>query len=178
MQITKCLQLVMTLGLLAGPAFPVDPVCKYLADLNIQRVTIPTHIYSTETAASTGGKMRTSEIIYLTDKTYIQMNGKWRMSPVTMKKMQDMKKDTETEGLADMTCRQVRDEVVNGEAATLYTMHKNTADEKSDSQVWISKLRHLPLKLEMDTDVGGGAGKSHRSMRYEYTNVQAPAGVQ
>ncbi len=29
----------------------------------------------------------------------------------------------------------------------------------------------------MDLDVGGTAGKSHRTMRFDYTNVQPPAGV-
>jgi len=31
---------------------------------------------------------------------------------------------------------------------------------------------------EADTDVGGSGGKTHRSLRYEYTNIQAPAVVQ
>jgi hypothetical protein len=34
----------------------------------------------------------------------------------------------------------------------------------------------LPLKAINDLDVGGGAlGKSHTEIRYEYTNVTAPA---
>jgi hypothetical protein len=72
------------------------------------------------------------------------------------------------------TCRAVREESVNGEAATLYSMHDQNPDAKTDSEIWISKSRGVPLKLEMDMDVGGAGGKSHRTMRYEYMNVQAP----
>jgi len=72
----------------------------------------------------------------------------------------------------------VRDESVNGEPATLYSGHDQLPDAKVDSQVWISKARGLPLKMEMDMDTGGAAGKSHRTVRYEYSNVQPPAGVQ
>jgi hypothetical protein len=32
----------------------------------------------------------------------------------------------------------------------------------------------LPLRSEIDMDVGGSMGKSHRSSRYEYSNVQPP----
>jgi hypothetical protein len=33
----------------------------------------------------------------------------------------------------------------------------------------------VPVKIEMDMDAGGADGDSHRSIRYEYTNVHAPA---
>lgn len=161
----------------ASVAVAADAICRNVADANAKIYTIPTHIYSTETAAYTGGKIRTSELIYLNNKTYIQVNGKWRLSPVTQAKMRDIRKETEAENL-NMTCRVVRDEAVGGEAASLYSMHQKTPDATIDSQMWISKSRGVPLKLEMDMDVGGAAGKSHKVMRYEYTNVQAPAGVQ
>ncbi len=164
--------------LTAGSAHAADSTCKYLADANAKIYTIPTHLYQTETAAYTGGKPRNSELIYLNNKTYVQVNGKWRVSPVTQKDMEDLRKKTEAESLVNITCRVVRDEAVKGEAATLYSSHQQTPDETTDSQIWISKARGVPLKLEMDMNVGGGAGKSHRSMSYEYTNVQAPAGVQ
>lgn len=164
--------------LIAGSALAADSTCKYLADANAKIYTIPTHIFMTETAGYAGGKTRTSELIYLNNKTYLQMNGKWRVSPATPEKMQQIRKESEEAESLKMTCRVVRDETVNDEAATLYSGHKEDSGEKTDSQIWISKSRGVPLKLEMDMDVGGGAaGKSHRSMRYEYKNVQAPPGV-
>jgi hypothetical protein len=74
-----------------------------------------------------------------------------------------------------MTCGLVRDELVNGEASTLSSAHKQTPDVKNDSQIWISKSKGVPVKIEMDMDAGGADGDSHRSIRYEYTNVHAPA---
>ena len=169
---------ILTGVLTAGTAHAADSTCKYLADANAKIYTIPTHLYMTETADFTGGKSRNNELIYLNNKTYVQVNGKWRVSPTTQKDMEDLRKKTEAESLVNITCRVVRDEAVKGEAATLYSSHQQTPEETTDSQIWISKSRGVPLKLEMDMDVGGKAGKSHRTMTYEYTNVHAPAGVQ
>lgn len=168
-------------ALLAGSALAADPTCKLVADATTKYLAIPTHIYTTEAGAMTGGKPRNIESIYLIDKTYTLIDGRWRVSPVTPKMLlEDMKKacenpDTNTNTHA--TCRMVRDEAINGEAATLYNSHTETPDMKADTQIWISKSRGLPLKLEQTADVGGVAGKSHRVSRYEYTNVQAPPGV-
>jgi hypothetical protein len=162
--------------LVAGRAHAADATCKLLADANTKIYSIPTHIYMTETAA--GGQARKSELVYLNGKTYVQVAGKWRVSPQTPQKMIEIRKETEAEQEKTMTCKVVRDESVNGEAAVLYSAHQQDPDAKNDSQIWISKSRGVPIKLEMDMDVGGAAGKSHRTMRYEYTNVQVPAGVQ
>ena len=169
--------LVISLVLIAASGLAADSTCKMLADANAKIYAIPAHIYSTETAAHTGGKPRSSELIYFNNTTYIQINGKWTISPATPKRMADMHKDAENKH-PNATCRAVRDELVNGEAATLYSMHEDTADAKVDSQIWISKSRGLPVKFETDMDAGGAGGKTHRAMRYEYTNVQAPAGAQ
>ena len=118
------------------------------------------------------GKPRSTEMIYLNNTMYIQVNGAWRARPIS----DQARKDAQTPD-PSTTCRIVRDEAVNGEAATVYSLHRQADDSKSDSQMWISKSRGVPLKLEMDTDVGGAAGKSHRTIRYEYTNVQAPSGA-
>jgi hypothetical protein len=157
---------------MASSAFAADATCKILADANAKIYAVPTHMYQTETAA--GGKTRSNELIFLNNKTYLSANGKWIVSPRTPK---DMAAD-QAESLAvhpNAKCSLVRDEPVNGEAATLYTMHDPTPDSKQESQLWISKSRGVPLKAEMDLDAG--AGKTHRSIRYEYTNVAAPPGV-
>lgn len=173
-----CLRFLSLLPAILGAtsAFALDPACKAVADANDKLVTVPVHIYSNETAVGTGGRTRSSEIIYLTDKTYVFVNGKWRVSPIGRKETEAARK--QAEAASTVTCRQVREESVNGEAAVLYSTHNQTQDAKFDTQLWISKSRGLPLKAEMDMDVGGAAGKTHRTMRYEYTNVQAPAGVQ
>ena len=71
----------------------------------------------------------------------------------------------------------MRDESVNGEAVALYEMHSQNDIVKSDGQVWISKGKGLPLRIEADIDIGDG-DKRHMSTRYDYSNVRPPAGVQ
>ncbi len=127
-------------------------------------------------AADAGGKTRTSELIYLNNTHYMLVSGKWIAGRVTPKDLENARYKADDSG-ASLTCRAVRDDSVNGEAATIYSIHRETVDFKTDAQVWISKSRGLPLRKEADTDLGGAAGKSHQSIRYEYTNVQAPDGI-
>jgi len=70
----------------------------------------------------------------------------------------------------------VRDESVNGEATAVYTEHTENEGIKGDGQTWVSKSRGLPLRTEEDLDTGDG-DKRHMSIRYEYNNVSAPAGI-
>jgi hypothetical protein len=48
---------------------------------------------------------------------------------------------------------------------------------KSDGQVWVATTTGLILRTETDMSTTDGGGTDHMSTRYEYTNVQAPAGV-
>ncbi|MEO6922322.1 MAG: hypothetical protein ABI142_00715, partial [Bryocella sp.] len=81
-----------------------------------------------------------------------------------------------TKDAKSFDCQHLRDEAVNGEAAAVYSMSSISDDgDHSEGQIWISTSRNLPLKSEMD--VGSGAEKRHTSIRYDYNNVQAPAGV-
>ena len=154
------------------PALAADAACQPIFDTRFKLFSVPTHIYTV--AALPGGKSQTSEAIYTNGAIYVLMSGKWIHSRMTP---QDMLKQEE-ENIRDSksTCRHVRDEVVNGEAAALYTAHSENDGIKSDAQTWISKSKGLPLKTEEDIDTGGG-DKRHMSIRYEYGNVQAPAGV-
>jgi hypothetical protein len=130
---------------------------------------VPAHLYMTETGART----RNAETIYLNGTTFIMVNGHWRKSTVSPKDLLDAKKESDQK---IGTCTAVRDEAVNGEAATLYKNHSQTPDDSVDTQIWVSKSRGLPLKQINDIDVGGGIrGKSRTEIRYEYTNVTAPA---
>ena len=177
---TSGIRLLAAIAFTAAAALAADPQCKSLADASSKYFMIPTHIYSTETAPYTGGKPRNTETIYLNNKTYTLVNGRWRLSPVTPKMMLDAmneaKKDPNTD--SHLTCRQVRDEAIDGEEATLYSEHSENQDGKSDSHAWVSKSRGLLLKLETERELPGVPEKVHRVMRFEYSNVQAPPGVQ
>jgi hypothetical protein len=133
---------------------------------------VPAHLYMTETAGFNGGKTRNAETIYLNGAIYVRVGGPWQKSTISPKDLADSKKEsTEKAG----ACSAVRDENVGGEPATLYKVHNQTPDDTVDTQIWVSKLRGLPLKQINDLDVGGARGKSHTEVRYEYTGVTAPA---
>jgi len=150
---------------------------------DIERATsriweIPVHLYTSQTAAYRGNQIRNSESIYTggADGTiYVMVNGKWTRSHITTRDLKAGKDDPGKK--AKQTCRYERGEAVNGEPAAVYSTHAETEAGKTDMTVWISKAKNVPLKSEADMDVGGGAGKSHTSTRYDYKNVQPPPGV-
>lgn len=162
-------------SLLALPALAMDRACQPVADANSKLLATPTHISTTTTAAYTGGKPRITESIYAGNAIYVNAAGKWSRSQMTPQEM--LKMEQENRESKKGTCRYVRDESVNGEAAALYAESSDTEDAKTNAQTWISKSRGVPLRTEIDMDVGGSMGKSHMSMHYDYTNVQPPAGV-
>jgi hypothetical protein len=89
---------------------------------------------------------------------------------MTTQQMLEQEKENREHGTA--TCQYLRQESVNGAAAAVYAVHSENEDVKSDGTLWISG-KGLPLREEVDTDVGDPA-KTHHSIRYEYGNVQAP----
>ncbi len=105
-------------SMLALPALALDPGCQPVADASARMLATPTHITSTTTAAYAGGKPRNTEMIYAGNAIYVNVGGKWtrtKMTPQDMLKMEQENKESKKG-----TCRYVRDESVNGEAAALY----------------------------------------------------------
>jgi hypothetical protein len=161
------------LALVATQTYAADS-CQPLHDSVIKRLSMPSHMYMTETAGYRPGGPRSSEMIYVGNETYIFVSSKWRKSPITKEQMLEQQKENWANA-KKTSCRVVRDESVNGVATTVYSVHSEDEDAIQDGQIWLSKSSGLPVKEELDMDVGGGAlGKSHRSIRYEYTNVKSP----
>jgi len=164
--------LLMAVSFLSPPAQAADGACQVVSDIGRKVLTTPTHIYTTRTAAFSGGKPTTSESIYAGGAIYVKVNDRWTRSKITPQDILQQKKETDNN--TKMTCRYLREESVNGEAAAVYSQHIETENDKMDVQVWISKSKGLPLREQLDVDVRGKLGKSHSSMRYEYGNVEPP----
>jgi hypothetical protein len=168
--------------MLATPAltFAVDdPACKPVLDAARKANLAPNHIYSTTAGAYNKNQPENSEMISTGGAKgviYVMVKGKWTRSPLTPGEMVgDQKEGEET---VKNTCRYLRDESVNGEAAAVYSSHSVTEFETVETTVWVSKSKGLILREDMDMDVGGPMGKIHKTMRYDYANVRPPAGVQ
>jgi hypothetical protein len=146
--------------------------CDVALAANLKVYQVPVHLYMTESGGPNSGKTKNAETVYLDGSIYVMVNGRWRKSPVSPKDMAEAKKDTDQKV---GPCTVVRDETVTGEAATLYKIHSQSDDASVDSEIWISKSKGLPLKQVNDMDVGGAFGRTHTEIRYEYSNVKAPA---
>jgi hypothetical protein len=143
--------------------------CKLVMEAMKRVPSTPTHLYST---MNFSGKSQAVETIYSGGGIYTRIDGKWSRSPMTPQEMAEMQQRNVQNDKS--ICKYLKDELVNGEMAALYSTHDVSPKGVTDTQTWISKLKGLPLRQEIDIDVGRGSGKSHMSSRYEYGNVKAP----
>lgn len=158
----------------AAHAQKIPAACQPLIDAAKKVITTPHHLYSTRTRATKGAPADTGELISVGGVTYLRDKGKWMRSPMTPQ----MELDQLNENLANATlysCQRVGEESVGGVTAVVYTAHEETGELKADVRQWIAKGSGLVLRTEEDMDLGMGQ-PSHLSLRYEYTNVRAPAG--
>jgi hypothetical protein len=159
---------LLAVTLLPVSLFATDASCQPVFDAASKVLRTPAHVYTTTTVP--GGKPRIGELIYAEGAIYVKTDGKWSRSRMTTQQMLDQEKENRqnTKG----TCRYLRDESVSGETAVVYEENSESDDAKTVAQAWISKSKGLPLRTEMDMET------THISVRYDYANVHAPAGVQ
>jgi hypothetical protein len=151
----------------------VDPSCKVVLDANRKTILTPYHSYSTMGGGVSGGPPMNIEMIYVQGATYTGIDGKWTVSPITEKDIEDMLATKESMN-AQSVCKHLRDEPVGGEIAAVYSSHSGSVRSTIDSTFWISASKGLVLRMEADiTDKSGS--KSQMSVRYDYKNVQKPA---
>ena len=162
------LEVILVLSSFTASALAADS-CQPVFDALTKLITTPSHSYTT---AANGGKQRTAETIMTQGKKYIRGNGKWMDTSVTTAEVLEQEREIEKNGKA--TCRLLRSEAVNGEAAVVYSLSRQTVGFKEDAQIWISKSTGKPLREEQDVDMGGEIGKAHNSAHFEYGNVQPP----
>jgi hypothetical protein len=91
---------------------------------------------------------------------------------VTSQDVLEQEKEKEEKGKS--TCQFLRRESVNGQAAMLYSMHREYDEVKEDGQMWVSTSTGLLLRVEEDVDSRGNKKNGHQSTRFEYGNVQPP----
>ena len=167
--------IVLLIATAAGrPARAADAACKPVLDAMMKQIATPPHVYATETSALRGGKPEPRESIYAGGAIYVQMKGQWKRSPISTEDMR-RRQETNVRNAKSMTCRYLRDETVNGEAAAVYYSQGETEAGKSEATLWVSKRTGLPLRSENDIDTGD-KDKMHMAIRYDYAGVRPPAG--
>jgi hypothetical protein len=169
--------MVLALAAVTARAAAADASCKPVEDALMKVFHTPTHLTSTRTGAAYGATPHTGELIYMPDAIYVKMKGQWKRSTMKPDDMLAQEKEN-MESAKSFSCRYLREESVDGEPASVYGSHTVTDVATSDVTIWISVRTGLPLRQEVDLDIGGKLGKSHTSSRYDYRDVHAPAGVQ
>jgi len=165
-------RLLLALLLLVGALDPAtacadDASCKPVMDAMMKQIrTTYREIITLE------GKP-VQELIHTTTAFYYQgKDGHWMKMPMTAQDRIDAMHET---GATCSNCKQLRQEMVDGQPATVYAAHEQTAlpAQSIDLQIWIATVSGLPLKTEADQEQGGH--KVHSSSLCTYDNVQPPA---
>ena len=150
--------------------------CQPLVDAMAKGATVPSHAYVTATTGLSRETPRSSELITTGGVSYVMTNGTWRRSPITPAALQRQARENLSDAKV-LTCRHVRDDVVDGTAATVYRVH-SVSEVTEDGEIWIARGTGLMLRADLNVDTGDGAATaSHIATRYVYTGVRAPADV-
>jgi len=164
----------LTAALGVTPARAADS-CQPVFEALTKVATTPSHSYTTSTPVvngNPGGNPMETETIFANGQKYIRARGKWMRLPVTSEEVVEQEKEKEHHGKS--ACQFLRNESVNGEAAMVYSVHREYEEVKEDGQIWVSKSTGLPLRAEEDFDNQGNKVKEHRSARFEYSNIRPP----
>jgi len=154
----------------ARPARAADGGCTATFAASDKTRQSPAHVEVIRSAGK-GEKPKRSEAIYAGGKIYVTINGQWKVSPISMADMQ--KQQEENRRNSKYGCRLLREESVDGEPASVFHVHSENEDVKSDGDVWVSRSRGLILREEIDMNTGDPSA-THMSMHYDYRNVQPP----
>ncbi|MEP6898989.1 MAG: hypothetical protein ABI870_10700 [Rhodanobacter sp.] len=162
---------ILTTAFLAGlalvPSAHAANACDALYNAGIKSIQTPHHVYSATTMH--GGTPHTGEAIYDGTAEYLQIRGKWMRSPMPQAAM--VAAAQEKLKTHPDTCTPVGDQVIDGQAVSVYTAHNNELG--TNQTVRIFKSNGL-----MQGGTVALPGGNTIETRYEYTNVQTPAGVQ
>ena len=127
------------------------------------------HKSYTATSTTSGGGVptRVSHSVSTEGKLFLEMNGRWVLTKLTMS---DMANQMRAElGTAKLSCRRLGEETVDGQATTIYASHVVNRGNVSDNRLWIAKATGLPLKTEVKLQNG-----LQIVTVFDYAHAQAP----
>lgn len=156
-----------------------SPQCAVPYGAMIKLLASPWHANMVDTAGTDAGlhhgKPTATEEISVGGSLYILSRGKWTKSPISVADMQQ--DQAEKMNTDKATCAHLRDESVNGENASVWSIHSDTEDGDTQSQLWVSKSRGVVMRTDIRIDAGGALGKRHSVSNYDFANIHAPAGA-
>jgi hypothetical protein len=150
--------------------------CRGAADGMLKHATTPYHMYMTEASGAKGEQEKLSETISAGGAFYVNVNGKWIKSGMTVQDMAAMQRGAADSVSRLYTCTRIGSDKVNGVTAQHYHVEGKTEDGVKQEDMWLSSDGFIQ-QIVIYGDDDSGARKAYRTMRYVYTNVQAPPGV-
>ena len=157
----------------AVPAMAGDAACQPVLDALAKLKTTPYHMTMsmTESGSAAGaldeGQPEGGETISIGEKMYVRVDGEWHVTDNPMG-------DDAEEDMSNLACTYLHDE--GGDA--VWAVSSQGEDDQSQSQIWIAKATGLLQRQETDQDTGDGdLGKSHLSIRIDYTDIKPPPGM-
>lgn len=145
--------------------------CSLAADAAIAQAKVP-HA-DTHVTTAPGKPPSTVEAIVMDDKVYTQINGAWKVMAFSAQEQTDLINQGKARAAqTPHSCEKKGGETVNGQAASLLTVHSEKDGKVSDSRMWIADATGLPLKSEIHLANGTVIVDTFR-----YDNIQPPAGV-
>lgn len=113
------------------------------------------------------------EMIFTTDKAYVQLKGAWRsMAFSPQQQIETAQAASKRAEKAPHTCQKVAGEPIDGEATSLLIAHTELDGKTSDAKLWISDKTGMPLKSEVHLSTGAVITDTFR-----YGDIQPPPGV-
>jgi hypothetical protein len=113
------------------------------------------------------------EMIFTADKAYMQTNGAWQSMPFSAQSQIDTATASQKRAESQPhSCAKLGSEPINGEAASLLTMHAEVGGKVTDGRMWLSDRTGLPLKSEIHLSDGMVVTDEFR-----YDAIVAPPGV-
>ena len=127
----------------------------------------------THETAMPGKPVEKIEMIFLTDKVYVQINGAWRSMAFSPQRQIDMAEAASKRAeKAPHSCQKVAGDAIDGEATSLLIAHTEMDGKTSDARLWISEKTGMPLKSEVRLSSGATVTDTFR-----YGDIQPPPGV-
>ena len=145
-------------GLIAAPAVRAqqlaDASCGPVATAFLKMASAPR--YRSVIAMGAPGHTQQAERIVVGDTTYYGGAGHWLKKTAALSER--LQADREI-GMRLTGCRSVRSDNVAGEGVQVYAAHSASTSPvtRSDMEVWISKSRGFPVRVDSDASFNGGA---------------------
>jgi hypothetical protein len=138
---------VLSASLGSAHAGTEDATCKLVFDATAKGLTAPNHSYmKTSLPNVNGGKPADSEFINTGKARYMkQDDGTWAAASSSQEELDQMADNREEN---QYTCRFIRDESIDGVAASLYEFR---ADTGLITKTWLSKSNGLPVRVIIGT---------------------------